>query len=71
MRQKRKVRDGKTKRTTKKKRIELSDVILPESGDKTVVAEDFHKLDANQKQLVADKVNRQTKKVSAFYSFLT
>ncbi len=70
VRQKRKERDGKTKRTTKNKRMELSDVILPESGYKTVAAEAFHKLDANQKQLVADKVNRQTKKVPAFYSLL-
>jgi hypothetical protein len=71
VRQKRKDRDRKTKRITKKKRMELSDVILPESGDKTVAAEAFHKLDANQKQLVAHKVNRQTKKVTAFKSFLS
>ena len=64
-------RAEKRKRTTKKKKKELSDVILPESGDKTVAAEAFHKLDANQKQLVADKVNRQTKKVSAFHSFFS
>jgi hypothetical protein len=36
-----------------------------------VAAEAFHKLDANQKQLVADKVNRKTKKVTAFKSFLS
>jgi hypothetical protein len=71
VREKRKQRDEKTKRTTKKIRTELSDLILPECGDKTVAPEAFRKLDANQKKLVADKVNRQTKKVPASYFVLS
>jgi hypothetical protein len=70
VRQKRKQRDGKTKRTAKKKQIALSEVVLPQSGDKTVVAEAFQNLDDNQKQLVADKVNRKTKKVQCSYFVL-
>ncbi len=70
VRQKRKQRHTKTKRVAKKKKLALSDVVLPQSGDKTVAAEAFQNLDDNQKKLVADKVNRKTQKVYCSYSLL-
>jgi hypothetical protein len=36
---------------------------MPKSGDKTVAAEAFQKLSAQQKTNVAEKVNKKTKKV--------
>jgi hypothetical protein len=48
----------------RKKPVELSGLILPQSGDKTVAGEAFQKLSAKQKQIVADKINKKTKKVT-------
>jgi hypothetical protein len=42
---------------------ELSGVILPQTGDKTVAGEAFSKLDDAQKKLVTEKVNKKTKQV--------
>jgi hypothetical protein len=70
VRQKRKQRHAKTKRVAKKKKLALSDVVLPQSGDKTVAAEAFQNLDDNQKKLVAEKVNRKTRKVNCSYSVI-
>jgi hypothetical protein len=47
----------------KRKQKELSAIVLPLPGDKTVAAEAFQKLSGKQKKLVADRVNRKTKKV--------
>ncbi len=63
VRQKRKERKEKNARRSKKKKEELSGLVLPQSGDKTVAAEAYDKLDERQKKLVAEKVNRKTKKV--------
>ncbi len=60
-------RKENTKRSTQKKKQELSGMVLPQSGNKTVVAaEAFDKLNEQQKKLVADKVNRKTKKIIRF-----
>ncbi len=63
VRQKRKERKEKTSRVSKKQKAEISGFVLPQSGDKTVAAEAYGKLDEQQKKLVAEKVNRKTKKV--------
>ncbi len=41
----------------------MSGFILPKSGDKTVAGEAFGKLTSSQKKVVADNVNKKTKKV--------
>jgi hypothetical protein len=66
VRSKRKQRKENRKRSIKKKKHELSDTMLPQPGDKTVSAEAFANLDGNQKRLVAENVNRKTKKVICF-----
>ena len=43
--------------------IELSGIILPQVGDKSVAGEAFGKLTAQQKSMVAANVNKKTKKV--------
>jgi hypothetical protein len=42
---------------------DLSGFILPKSGDKTVAGEAFQKLSSSQKKVVAENVNKKTKKV--------
>ncbi len=54
------------KRGSKKHANDMSGVVLPQSGDKTVAGEAYAKLDIAQKQLVSDKVNKQTKQVCHF-----
>jgi hypothetical protein len=66
VRSKRKQRKENPKRSTKKKNLELSETMLPKPGDKTVSAEASANLDGKQKRLVAEKVNRKTKKVVCF-----
>ncbi len=44
----------------------MSEVVLPQSGDKSVAGEAYAKLDVAQKQLVSEKVNKQTKQVQHF-----
>jgi hypothetical protein len=59
-------KENATKSKTKKKSKnwpDLSRVVMPKSGDKTVAAEAFQKLSAQQKTNVAEKVNKKTKKV--------
>jgi hypothetical protein len=51
------------KRAIKPNKNDLSGVILPQSGDKTVAGEAFAKLDKAQKKIVTDKVNKKTKQV--------
>jgi hypothetical protein len=51
------------KRSKKKSKNDLSVVVLPSPGDKTVAAEAFLKLSVEQKKQVAAKVNKHTKKV--------
>ncbi len=63
VRHKRKERKEENSRVSKKKKPEMSGFVLPQSGDKTVAAEAYGKLDEQQKKLVAGKVNRKTKKV--------
>jgi hypothetical protein len=63
VRHKRKERKEQNARKSKRKKAELSGIVLPQSGDKTVAAEAYGKLDDQQKKLVAEKVNRKTKKV--------
>jgi hypothetical protein len=45
-------------------------MVLPQPEDKIVSAEAYDKLDGNQKKLVADKVNRKTKKVVYLFHVL-
>jgi hypothetical protein len=63
VRGKRKRRKENRKRCKPQINKELSDTMLPKPGDKNVSAEAFGKLDERQKQVVAEKVNRKTKKV--------
>ena len=58
---KRKRKENKTSST--KKKTNLSGCVLPLAGEKTVAAEAYEKLSESEKQIVADKVNRKTKKV--------
>jgi hypothetical protein len=51
------------KRADKKQTNDLSGVILPQSGDKSVAAEAFAKLDSAQQGIVKAKVNKKTKQV--------
>ena len=51
------------KKFQQKKKKELSAIVLPLPGDKTVAAEAFDKLTGPQKKMVADRVNKTTKKV--------
>jgi hypothetical protein len=51
------------KRGSKKPSNDMSGVVLPQSGDKSVAGEAYAKLDVAQKQLVSEKVNKQTKQV--------
>ncbi len=53
----------KPPRTAKKTQHSISGLVLPIAGDKTVASEAFAKLIHQDKALVADKVNRKTKKV--------
>ncbi len=59
------------KRAKKQSTNDLSGVILPQSGDKTVAGEAFDKLDSAQQKLVKDKVNKKTKQASTFYVHLS
>ena len=43
---------------------EISELVLPRSGDKSVAGEAFGKLSAKQKSAVAANVNKNTKKVT-------
>ena len=63
VRGKRKQRKENRKRSKPQKNKELSDTMLPKPGDKNVSAEAFAQLDEQQKLVVAEKVNRKTKKV--------
>jgi hypothetical protein len=63
LRNKKRQRKENQKSSTKKKKKELSTLVLPMPGEKTVASEDFGKLTGPQKQLVADRVNKTTKKV--------
>jgi hypothetical protein len=56
------------KRTIKNARI--SGLVLPVDGEKTVAAEAFGKLNAKQREVVSDNINRKTKKVNT-YPFLS
>ena len=67
VRHKRKERKDKNARKSKKTKAELSGIVLPQSGDKTVAAEAYGKLDDQQKKLVAEKVNHKTKKVLLYF----
>jgi hypothetical protein len=68
---KRKRKENKKSSTTKKKN-ELSGCVLPLAGEKTVAAEAYGKLSESEKQIVAGKVNRKTKKViCAYHLFVT
>jgi hypothetical protein len=63
------------KRGAKKPSNDISGIVLPHSGDKTVAGEAYAKLDIAQQQLVSEKVNKQTKQVClfthlSFFSFL-
>jgi hypothetical protein len=49
----------KTKKRAKL--MDLSGLILPKSGDKTVAGEAFEKLSSSQKKVVAENVNKKTK----------
>ncbi len=51
------------KRSKPKDANELSELILPEVGDKSVAGEAFGKLTAQQKSVVAANVNKKTKNV--------
>jgi hypothetical protein len=52
-----------TKPAKRAKPSELSGLILPRKGDKTVAGEAFGKLSAQQQKIVAANVNKKTKKV--------
>ena len=52
------------KKFQQKKKKELSAIVLPLPGDKTVAAEAFEKLTEPQKKMFADRVNKTTKKVT-------
>jgi len=67
VRGKRKKRKENRKRSKPQKNNELSDTMLPKPGDKNVSAEAFAQLDDQQKLVVAEKVNRKTKKVICFF----
>jgi hypothetical protein len=69
VRGKRKKRKENRKRSKPQKNNELSDTMLPKPGDKNVSAEAFAQLDDQQKLVVAEKVNRKTKKVICFFFF--
>jgi hypothetical protein len=45
------------------KQMDLSGLILPKSGDKTVAGEAFGKLSSSQQKVVAENINKKTKKV--------
>jgi hypothetical protein len=63
-----KKRPTTNKRTKKQSANNLSGVVLPQSGDKSVAGEAFAKLDSAQQTLVKEKVNKKTnKQVSTFY----
>jgi hypothetical protein len=51
------------KRAEKKRSNDLSGVILPTSGDKSVAGEAFAKLDSAQQGIVKSKINKKTKQV--------
>lgn len=55
------------KKAKKPKKNELSGIILPQCGDKTVAGEAFAKLNKAQKKNVAEKVNKKTKQVLLLY----
>jgi hypothetical protein len=55
------------KKAKKPKKNDLSGIILPQSGDKTVAGEAFAKLNKAQKNNVAAKVNKKTKQVLLLY----
>jgi hypothetical protein len=55
-----------SKQTKRGKAQQLSGLILPQQGDKSVAAEAFQKLSSSQQLVVADNINRKTKKVSLF-----
>ena len=59
------------KRAKKQSANDLSGVVLPHSGDKTVVGEAFAKLDSAQQTLVKEKVNKKTKQVSTLFVTLS
>ncbi len=59
------------KRNAKKNRNELSGMVLPKLGDKSVAAEAFGKLNDTQKELVKSKVNQKTKQVNFLHFFFT
>jgi hypothetical protein len=55
------------KRSPKKKQKELSAHVLPLPGEKTVASEVFGKLTSPQNKLVAERVNKTTKKVKCVH----
>ncbi len=59
-------RKEKPSRTAKKGQQSISGMVLPVAGDKTVAGEAFAKLNHQEKELVAEKLNRKTKKVLHF-----
>jgi hypothetical protein len=57
------VSGGKNKKKNKKGQKPISGLVLPTPGEKTVAAEAFDKLNTADKDLVAQNINRKTKKV--------
>jgi hypothetical protein len=55
---------------TKKSQNPISGLVLPIAGDKTVAGEAFAKLNDHDKELVADHINRKTKKVFHYFTFV-
>ncbi len=66
-----------SQKTKKRKQYkELSGIMLPQSGEKTVAAEAFSKLNKKRKKIVEGNVNRKTKEVllsmiREFHQYLT
>ena len=63
LKNKKRQRKENKKSSTKKKQKELSAHVLPLPGEKTVASEAFGKLTSPQKKMVAERVNKTTKKV--------
>ena len=62
-RPRKKRRKEKPSRTAKKGQQSILGMVLPVAGDKTVAGEAFAELNVQEKELVAEKINRKTKKV--------
>ncbi len=53
-------------KTMQKKKQDLSGLMLPQTGDKTVASEAFGKLTTKQKETVVESIKKKTKKVVPF-----